>query len=88
MKIITCFICLFFISVTSVFSYGQYQEYKQLKQAETEIQEKIAKEKEKQALLLLEKEYNLTDSYVEKIAREKLRLVKSDEIIFLEEEVN
>ncbi|MBE6013545.1 FtsB family cell division protein [Anaeropeptidivorans aminofermentans] len=80
------FICsLFCIIVTGFFTYHQYTVYSELKAIETSLDEKIEAEKAVQEKLRLEMEYNLTDAYVEKIARERLGLFKSDEIIFIDE---
>ena len=49
-----------------------------------EYREKIRMEQEEQERLLKEKEYIQSDMYIEKVAREKLGLVKEDEIVFME----
>lgn len=80
------FICsLFCIIVTGFFTYHQYTIYSQLKAVEQSISQKIEAEKATQEKLRFEMEYNLTDTYVEKIARDRLGLFKSDEIIFIDE---
>jgi len=45
---------------------------------------KIEEETKENAKLLEQKEYSESDLYIEKIAREKLGLVKEDEIVFME----
>ncbi|MBZ4668985.1 MAG: cell division protein DivIC [Epulopiscium sp.] len=55
-----------------------------LEKQKAEYSEKIQLAQEEQELLLKEKEYIQSDIYVEKVAREKLGMVKEDEIVFME----
>ena len=52
--------------------YWQYREYRQLKVELADVQAK--------------KDYYNSDSYIEQIAREKLGLVKSNEILYINRE--
>ena len=59
-----------------------------LEKQKTEYIKQIQIEKEKQEKLLEEKQYNQSDIYIEKVAREKLGLVKEDEVVFMEKSKN
>ena len=54
------------------------------KQTISELETKIAEEKERQAEVDDMRENMDKDEYVEKIARDKLGMVKSDEIVFID----
>ena len=51
----------------------------------TALEKSIESEKERTKEIEAEKEYMKTDEYVEEAAREKLGLVKDNEIVFQEE---
>ncbi len=54
------------------------------KQTISELETKIAEEKERQAEVDDMRENMDTDEYIEKIARDRLGMVKSDEIVFVD----
>lgn len=80
-------ILLIFISGTFFFiNYIQYKNYKQLNNEANKILNDIQKENNRHKKLQSQiKSYN-SDEYIEQIAREKLGLIKSDEVIFCPEE--
>lgn len=73
-----------FIFSSVVVSYlGRYEK---LLAEEREIFEEIEVEKDKGRKLNEELEFNQSDAFVEKIARERLNLVMPDEILFYNDE--
>jgi cell division protein DivIC len=68
--------------VSVYYSYNQRNEYLKLRAVEADIEQRMEEEKKAQEKLELELEYNMTDAYVEQMAREKLGLVKSTDIKF------
>ena len=60
------------------------EKEKALQEKKTSYETKIASEKERQEELKEETAYRQTRSYLEKLAREKLGLVKPDEVILRE----
>ncbi len=61
----------------------QYQRYEVLQEELSEINQQIAEEKKKATDFEARKEYYNSDAYIEQIAREKLGLVKSNEILYI-----
>ncbi len=61
----------------------QYLEYRQLCAQYDSLQVQIAQEQEKSLEYENKKEYYNSDSYIEQVAREKLGLVKSNEILYI-----
>ena len=79
---------IFVFALTVVFSnfiFTQMREYNNYLREEQMIAAELEKEREILNKLIREKEQGLTDAYVEKIAREKLGLVRHDEIVFINE---
>ncbi len=60
------------------------EKEKELLETKASYETKIASEKERQEELREEAAYRQTRSYLEKLAREKLGLVKPDEVILRE----
>jgi cell division protein DivIC len=60
-----------------------YITYTKLDTQKNEIQQQIDKEKESTILLQSELEMYQTDAYIEKIAREKLGYLKSNEVVYV-----
>jgi len=71
----------------SYFFWPQFMKYEEIKRSEKSLEIRVEAEENKNARLRRE-EHNLrTDpQYIEKVAREKLGLVKQDEIIYKFEE--
>ena len=72
-----------FIAAVGVGMYWQMQEYRALQKEAAELEQQIAQEQEKALDFEAQKEYYNSDSYIEQIAREKLGLVKSNEILYI-----
>ena len=66
--------------------YWQYREYRQLKVVLADVEQQIADEQQKTLDFQAKKDYYNSDSYIEQIAREKLGLVKSNEILYINRE--
>ena len=71
------------VGAASLYSYAQYKDYLKLKNVEAEIYSFIEDEKLAQDQLEMDMQYSMTDSYIEKIARERLGLIKSTDIRFV-----
>lgn len=77
-------ICMVLFAVTlSVGIFRQYQGYLQLKQEQIQVLAEIEQEKEKKAQYESNKEYYQSDAYIEKVAREQLGLLKSNEVLYI-----
>lgn len=61
---------------------GNKQQIKAYSEEESQINEQIAQEQEKQQEIEAESEYMNSDEYIEELAREKLGLLFDNEIIF------
>ena len=81
-KILFIFTVVIFILFASK-TYEQYSEYKQLNNKKTELTNLIEEEKNIQMDLLMQKEYFKTEEYIEEKAREKYRLIKEGEKLFI-----
>jgi len=79
----TLFLAIFF-GMIAFKTYDLQKINRGLEKQIAEYREKIRMEQEEQERLLKEKEYIQSDMYIEKVAREKLGLVKEDEIVFME----
>lgn len=58
-------------------------QYQQLQEEQLLLAAQIEAEKQTQEDLAFQKEYYRSDSYIEKIAREQLGMIKSNEILFV-----
>lgn len=76
------FLIVFAIAIVSDVVW-QYQRYEVLRVELAEINQQIADEKKKATDFAARKEYYNSDAYIEQIAREKLGLVKSNEILYI-----
>ncbi len=76
------FLVVFAITVMSDVIW-QYKRYEVLQAQLAEINEQIAEENKKANDFAARKEYYNSDAYIEQIAREKLGLVKSNEILYI-----
>ena len=77
---------VFILSIFYVFFtfYDQHKEMKYLKAREKSLLEDINKIEDEIQLLKDQIENSNTDEYIEKIAREHLKMVKEDELIFID----
>lgn len=75
------------ILLLAYFGYTMYDLYGIYTAKKTEcntVQVKINQEKEQNSVLTNQKEIKISDEYIEKIAREKLGLVKKGEKVFID----
>lgn len=72
-----------FIVVVSINFISQVNIYSDLKSEERVLQKSIDEQKQMALDLAGKKEYFSSDAYIEKIAREQLGLIKSNEILFV-----
>lgn len=77
-------IVLVLIAFFSCAIYIQYSYRMELYEKEQELEKKIAEQNELKEELINQSKYYEMDSYVEKIARENLGLVKPNEKIFID----
>ena len=75
------FMILFFTVIT-INLFIQLNNLNQLKAQAANVVNEIEQKKEENIKLKDDKEYYNSDSYIEKIAREQLGLIKSDEMVF------
>lgn len=80
--VISAFLVLF-VSVVAVKLVFQYESYQQMQQEQAQIVQKIEQAKEKTIEYQNQKEYYSSDAFIEKMAREQLGLIKSNERIFI-----
>lgn len=76
------FIIIFIIIFSGLYLFRQYSILKEHENYIYELNNKIKDEEELNKELKKENEYKNSDEYIEKIARDKLGMVKSNEIIF------
>lgn len=82
-EIIIHFFLLFFITAVTIQLISQYNAYQSIKEQQQELQAKINDAKEKTAEFENQKQYYSSDAYIEKIAREQLGLIKSNEVLYV-----
>lgn len=75
---LTVFICSVGVGVVN-----RVKAYEEIKQERLEISAQIEEEKQKQQEYEKDKEYYNSDSYIEKIAREQLGMIKSNEVLYV-----
>ncbi len=80
--IVGCFM-VFFIFVVGICVYKQSRELYNLKKEELAVSQQIEAEKNKKLQLENKQSYYESDEYIEKVAREQLGLVKSGELVFI-----
>lgn len=78
-------IILIAVGIRGISLRAQLSEYNERK---AELQQQIADEEERTKEIEEYGKYTQTDAYVEEVAREKLGLVKENEIIFRNEDAN
>ena len=82
MKKIVAFFLITLFAVFSGFIYSQTRLINEYAREQAELDAELEKENANLERLMREKEQYMSDAYVEKIAREKLGLVRQDEIVF------
>lgn len=83
-KLLFCLIYLFVLGYSGFAIIQQHYRIADLNSANTELSKKIEAEYEKNEELKYEKENANTDEVIEKLAREKLGYIRSDEKIFVD----
>lgn len=82
------FMLMFSVVMFVIINYVKYNDYRKINILVDSILADIKKEKDYKKQLENQIKFYDNDSYIEKTAREKLGLVKSDEIIFCQEDNN
>ena len=82
-KIIVASFMALFVCVMCVNFYSQAKTIYVLQQEEAHLNDQIEEEKKKNLELSVNQDYYSSDAYIEKMAREKLGLVKPGEIEFI-----
>lgn len=77
------FFLVVFVAVIAVCTGIQMQKYEDLQKEAAELSRQIAEEEQKLKDFEEKKEYYNSDEYIEQIAREKLGLVKSNEVLII-----
>lgn len=80
------FLRIFLLAFLGAVAIGVVQmrlQYQQLQEEKLLLAEQIEAEKEYQKDFEYQKEYYQSDSYIEKIAREQLGMIKSNELLFV-----
>lgn len=85
---ITIVFMVVFVGMVSVNFIVQNEKLKELEQQEQAIAQQIEAENEKRLDLESQMNFVNSDAYIEKIAREQLGLIKSNERLFLNRENN
>lgn len=85
---ITIVFMVVFVGMVSVNFIVQNEKLKELEQQEQAIAQQIETENEKKLDLESQMNFVNSDAYIEKIAREQLGLIKSNERLFLNRENN
>jgi len=82
MLVALCIVC---VGMTLLFAYPRYREYEKLRAEALELSARIDEERSAQEHIINEMENAMSDTQVERIARERLGFIKSNEIIFVNE---
>lgn len=72
-----------FLSAVAIYISTSYSKYCELDTQEKKLISQISQEEERGVLLNSELELNKSDAYIEKMAREKLGYLKSNEIMYV-----
>ena len=84
-RIMLIVLCVSCVGMTLLYAYPRFREHERL-QAEAEyIRQLMEDERALQARIIYDIESSMTDANVERIARERLGFIKSNEIIFVNE---
>lgn len=75
-----------FIPAVAFHVWNQGQTLKELKAEEAVLQAQLEEEQARSIELEQQQEYYTSDTYIEKVAREQLGLVKPDEVVFKNQE--
>lgn len=75
-----------FVAAVTVSVCKQTVQYRQVQEESAVVAAEIAAEEERQQEFETQKEYYTGDAYIEQVAREKLGMVKSNEILYINRE--
>jgi len=78
-------LCVLCVGMTLLYAYPRYREYERLRVEALELERLIEEEHKRQAQILHDIENSMSDANVERVARERLGFIKSNEIIFMNE---
>ena len=78
-------LCVLCIGMTLLYAYPRHREHERLRAEWFELERLIEAESELQAQIIYDIENSMSDANVERVARERLGFIKSNEIIFLNE---
>ena len=81
-KVVGIFMVIFTVAVCVV-CYNQSQTLEDLKQEAVALESQIEEQKKEKLSLESKQVYYESDEYIEKVAREQLGLVKSGELVFV-----
>ena len=81
-KVVCIFMVIFTVAVCAV-CYNQNQTLEDLKQEAVALESQIEEQKKEKLSLESKQTYYESDEYIEKVAREQLGLVKSGELVFV-----
>ena len=79
-------ILIFSVVMFAIINYVKYKDYQKISSLACDILDDIKKQNDYKKQLENQIKFYDDDSYIEKTAREKLGLVKSDEIIFCQDD--
>jgi len=78
-------LCLLCVGITLMYAYPRFREYERLRAEAVELNRLIEAELAEHQRIIEEMERSMTDVQIERVARERLGLVMSNEIIFIHE---
>lgn len=84
-RIMLVALCILCVGMTLLYAYPRYREYERLRAEAQDILRLIDEERETQERIISEIENSMSDANVERVARERLGFIKSNEIIFINE---
>jgi len=83
LKVMMAALCFLCVGMTLLYAYPRYREYEQLRAEAEELRRLIEEEHLAQERIIFDMENSMTDANVERVARERLGLIMSNEIIFI-----
>ena len=78
-------LCVLCVGMTLLYAYPRYREYERLRAEALELERLIEEEHKLQVQILHDIENSMSDANVERVARERLGFIRSNEIIFFNE---
>lgn len=78
-------LCVLCVGMTLLYAYPRYREYERLMAEALELERLIEEEHKLQAQILYDIENSMSDANIERVARERLGFIRSNEIIFFNE---